>query len=178
MRDQIRASLDRDLAASSQRIQNLFRGGTPTGDPFRQTEEMKSEFPLAISPSAGRSFSIGFGDEPNPPEADDKKFFHGVWRGRFEIVGMSCSTEMIFQPNGDYSTFSHSDNGWYAFRAVGTWQLLGKGNIQIHYIDHDPKEWNKKKLDFPENENIHFQVIHKNKVKSSLCEWQRFPEKK
>jgi hypothetical protein len=178
MRDQIRASLDRDLAASSQKIENLLRGSTQTSDQVRQTDQMKSDFPLAISPSGGRSYSMGFGDEPNPPDADDKKFFHSVWRGRYEVVGMSCSAEMIFQPNGDYSSLSQSDNGWYAFRAVGTWQLLGQGNMQIHYNDHDPKEWNGKKLEFPENENIHFQVINKNKIKSSLCEWQRFPERK
>jgi len=67
-----------------------------------------------------RSFLKDFGDEPNPPDADDKKFFVGVWRGRFEPVGRSCSAEIIFQPNGNYSSLSQSDSGFYAFRAVGT----------------------------------------------------------
>jgi len=173
IRNEIRASLDRDLAASSKRIESILRGGAQTGDQARRADQAKSGYPLAVSPSAGRSFFAGFGDGPNPPDADDKNFFNGVWRGRFEVVEMSCSSEMIFQPNGDYSSLSQSDNGFYAFRAVGTWQLLGQGNVQIHYTDHDPKEWNNKKLDFPENENIHFQVIDKNRMKSNLCEWQR-----
>jgi hypothetical protein len=173
MRDEIRASLTRDMAASSQKIDNILRGSTQAKD-----QTFQSDYPLATSPGGLRSLSKSVGDEPNPPDAGDKNFFISVWRGRFELMGMSCSTEIIFQPNGDYSSLSQSDNGFYAFRAVGTWQLLGQGNVQIHYNDHDPKEWNNKKLDFPENENIHFQVINKNRMKSNLCEWQRVPERK
>jgi hypothetical protein len=178
MRNEIRSSLTRDLAASSQKVENLLRGAIPAREPAHRAEPPRLDHPLTVSPGSWSSFSTAFGDEPNPPDADDKKFFHGVWRGRFEVVGMSCSAEIIFQPNGDYSSLSQSDNGWYAFRAVGTWQLLGQGNMQIHYNDHDPKEWNGKKLEFPENENIHFQVLNKNKMKSVLCEWQRSPERK
>jgi hypothetical protein len=172
MRDEIRASLTRDVAASSQKIDNLLHGDT-RGDKTYGASQTKSDYPLAISPGAGSDLSSSFGKAPNAPDADDKSFFIGVWRGSFEVMGMSCSSEIIFQPNGDYSSLSQSDNGFYAFRAIGTWQFLGQGNMNIHYKDHDPKEWNHKKLDFPENENIHFRVIDSTHMQSNLCEWQR-----
>jgi hypothetical protein len=173
MRDEIRASLTRDLTASSQKIDNILRGGIQAKDQDYRADQTKSDYPFPVSPGGWGKFSKSMGDEPNTSDADDKNFFVGLWRGRFEVMGMSCSSEMIFQPSGDYSSLSQSDNGFYAFRSVGQWKLLGQGNIQIHYTDHDPKEWNKKKLDFPENENIHFRVIDKNRIQSNLSEWQR-----
>jgi hypothetical protein len=173
MRDEIRASLARDLTASSRKIDSLLRGVSQPANNAGRTDLRALDYPLAISPGAQSSFFKSVGDEPNPPEADDKKFFVGIWHGRFEIMGMSCAIEMIFQPNGDYSSLCKSDNGFYAFRSVGTWQLLGQGNMQIHYNDYDPKEWNNKKLIFPKDENIYFRVISKTRMQSSLCEWQR-----
>lgn len=173
MRDNIRASLTRDLAASSQKIDNLLKDNIQAQDQAYQADQAQSDYPFPVSPGGLGKFSQGVGDEPNTPDADDRNFFVGVWRGQFEIMGLFCSSEMIFQPNGDYSSLSQSDNGCYAFRSVGKWNLLGQGNVIIHYTDHDPKEWNKKKLDFPENENIHFRVIDKNRMQSNLSEWQR-----
>jgi hypothetical protein len=173
LRDEIRASLTRDMEASSQKIDSILRGHMDAQGNALRAGPSVSRYPFPVSLGGGRSFVGGFGEEPNKAEADDKHFFVGIWRGRFEVMGMSCSIEMILQPGGEYSSLTRSDNGYYALRALGTWQLLGQGNLHIHYNDHDPKEWNHTKLIFPDDENIQFRVINRNQMQSNLCVWQR-----
>lgn len=92
----------------------------------------------------------------------------GVWRASMYMNGMRCNSEVIFQPNGGYSSLIECGNGTYMFRTVGYWYLLQQGAVRIQYTDYSPKEYGGNPIRIPDGETVYFRVINRNQVESSL----------
>jgi hypothetical protein len=177
LREDIRASLSSDVAASSAKIDRILQGANQAPAP---ADKIQPEFPILFGSEGPLT---GDRADDDHPDANNKDFFAGTWRGRFSTKGTPCKAEIVLQPTGDFSSLTESLDGWYAFRSVGRWKLLGKGNIHVKYTDYDPKEsiigrddegrWIKRKIHFPGSETIRCRVINKDQLETNLCKWNR-----
>lgn len=107
------------------------------------------------------------GGETNAANGDASTLV-GTWQTSYQLNGMSCTAEIIFQSNGGYSSLSECNNGTYMFHAVGYWRELQQGAVRIQYTDYSPKEYGGNPIRIPDGETVYFRVINRNQVESSL----------
>lgn len=100
--------------------------------------------------------------------ANDASVLIGTWRASTQMNGMQCNSEIIFQPNGGYSSLFECGNGTYMFHTVGNWYVLQQGSVRIQYTDYSPKEYGGNPIRIPDGETVYFRVINHNQVESSL----------
>lgn len=101
----------------------------------------------------------------NSAAFSDASGLAGVWRmtGRTNVCAMQA--EVIFQPNGGYSSFTQCANGAYAIHLVGRWRVLQNGAVRVQYTDYSPKQYLGNPIRIPDGETIYYQFIDRNRVK-------------
>jgi hypothetical protein len=106
--------------------------------------------------------------ETNTFTVEESSVLFGTWRASSYTNGMRCNSEIIFQPNGGYSSLYECGNGTYMFHTVGYWYLLQEGAIRIQYTNYSPKEYKGNPIRIPDGETVYFRIINRNQVESSF----------
>ena len=107
-------------------------------------------------------------EETNTFAVEESSVLFGTWRASSYANGMQCNSEIIFQPNGGYSSLYECGNGTYMFHTVGYWYLLQEGAIRIQYTNYSPKEYKGNPIRIPDSETVYFRIINRNQVESSF----------
>lgn len=108
-------------------------------------------------------------EETNAPaNAEDASVLAGVWQTSYQFNGMPCGAEIVFQPNGGYSSLAQCNNGTYMIRLVGNWYFLQQNAVRIQYTDYSPKEYGGNPIRIPDGETVYFRVVNRNQIESSF----------
>jgi hypothetical protein len=99
---------------------------------------------------------------------EESSVLYGTWRASSYTNGMRCNSEVIFQPNGGYSSLYECGNGTYMFHTVGYWYLLQEGAIRIQYTNYSPKEYKGNPIRIPDGETVYYRIINRNQIESSF----------
>jgi len=155
---------------------NIPKTDTPFNKKGEKLEEKKGAEKKNNQTPIGNENNQERGNEGNNAEennyvpanenVDEASFLVGVWRISYQLNGMQCMSESVFQPDGGYSSFSQCENGTYAIHLVGNWYMLEQGAVRIQYTDYSPKEYGGNPIRIPDGETIHFRVLDQNRIQT------------